>query len=214
MLKADCQKLMAECVRGVWRGGIMNIGRKSELIQQIGDAGDPGSVITALEECRANGWLEDGSLHGVNMENSDLRRAKLSKADLQGAHLAGANLRAADLHGAVLQEADLSGADLGQANLRDADLTAAALEGVRLDGATVTEMQLARAESLADAILPDGNRYDGRYKLPICSSPVRRASIPIRSSVWPIGMGLPSNSTSVARNGPKHNSTIYWKRLR
>lgn len=144
----------------------MNIGRKSELIQQIGDAGDPGSVIAALEECRANGWLEDGSLRGVNLENADLRRIRLPKADLQGAHLAGANLRGADLHGAILQEADLSGADLGQANLRDADLTASALESARLDGAIVTEMQLARAESLADAILPDGSRYDGRYKLP------------------------------------------------
>lgn len=143
----------------------MNIGRKGELIRQIGDAGDPGLAIAALDECRANGWLEDGSLRGANLENADLRRARLSRADLQGAHLGGANLRGADLHGAILQEADLGGADLGQANLQHADLTGAALEAARLDGATVTEMQLARAETLADAILPDGNRYDGRYKL-------------------------------------------------
>lgn len=143
----------------------MNIGRKSELIQQIGDAGDPSSVIAALEECRANGWLEDGSLRGVNLENADLRRVRLPKADLQGARLAGANLRGADLHGAILREADLSGADLSQATLRGADLTATLLEAARLDGASVTEMQLARTEALADAILPDGNRYDGRYKL-------------------------------------------------
>lgn len=143
----------------------MNIGKKDELIRQIGDAGDPGSVIAALEECRVHGWLEDGSLRGVNLENTDMRRARLPKADLQGAHLAGANLRGADLNAAILLEADLSSADLSQANLRDADLTSAALEAVRLEGATVTEMQLARAESLADAILPDGSRYDGRYKL-------------------------------------------------
>ncbi|MBN1313633.1 MAG: pentapeptide repeat-containing protein [Anaerolineae bacterium] len=143
----------------------MNLGRKSELIQQLHIPDGAGGVAATLDECRANGWLEDGSLRGVNLENAELQWAKLSNADLQGARLAGANLRGADLHGAVLQEADLSGADLSQANLQDADLTGALLEAARLDRAQVTEMQLAKAEALADAILPDGNRYDGRYKL-------------------------------------------------
>ena len=143
----------------------MNFGRKGELIRQLGISGDPGGLTAALEECRANGWLEDGSLRGVNLENAELQWAKLANADLQGAHLAGANLRGADLHNAVLQEADLSGADLSQANLQDADLTRVLLEAVNLDRSQVTEMQLAKAGALADATLPDGSRYDGRYKL-------------------------------------------------
>jgi uncharacterized protein YjbI with pentapeptide repeats len=143
----------------------MDFGKKSELIRQIETSSESDGILAALDECRANGWLEDGSLRGVNLENADLQQARLSKADLQGAHLAGANLRGADLQGAVLQDVDLSGADLSQANLKDADLLGALLEAARLNDATVTEMQLARAETLAEATLPDKNRYDGRYRL-------------------------------------------------
>jgi hypothetical protein len=46
-----------------------------------------------------------------------------------------------------------------------------------LNGATVTERQLARAEALADATLPDGNRYDGRYKLPSDLSHARQDGV-------------------------------------
>ncbi|MBN1429133.1 MAG: pentapeptide repeat-containing protein [Anaerolineae bacterium] len=144
----------------------MNFGRKSEVIRQISADNGHDEVLAALDECRANGWLEDGSLRGINLEGCDLSRARLPHADMQDAHLAGANLRGADLHNAVLQEADLSGADLSRANLQDADLTRSLLESVRMNEAQITEMQLVRVEALADAILPDGNRYDGRYRLP------------------------------------------------
>jgi uncharacterized protein YjbI with pentapeptide repeats len=85
--------------------------------------------------------LVGADLYDVDLNGANLRRAKLIGADLEGAHLGGA---------------DLFGADLFDADLRRANLRRANLVGADLEGARVTDEQLAEAESLEGATLPDG----------------------------------------------------------
>jgi uncharacterized protein YjbI with pentapeptide repeats len=53
----------------------------------------------------------------------------------------------------------LRGADLSQAYLNDVDLSGADLSEANLEGAIISDEQLSRAQSLKDAILPDGTRH-------------------------------------------------------
>jgi uncharacterized protein YjbI with pentapeptide repeats len=84
--------------------------------------------------------LEHVVFWAANLNQADLRWARMrgamvEDARLKEALLAHADLRGASLRGALLENADLSGADLRGANLESADLTGAALGGARLDGA-------------------------------------------------------------------------------
>jgi serine/threonine-protein kinase len=54
----------------------------------------------------------------------------------------------------------LAEADLRGAKLEGADLRGTNLEGSNLRGAKVTPQQLAQAESLSRAIMPDGTEYE------------------------------------------------------
>jgi uncharacterized protein YjbI with pentapeptide repeats len=72
----------------------------------------------------------------------DLRDASLSGADLSSANLRGVNLSYVNLSGTNLSYAYLNGADLSNANLSGAKEWA--------------NEQLAQAESLIGATLPDG----------------------------------------------------------
>ena len=84
------------------------------------------------------------------------RRFILSNTDLDRAELINAKLINANLTDAKLTRADLSGADL-----RGADLSGADLSGADLSNATgVSCQQTERAESLEDAIMPDGQKYE------------------------------------------------------
>jgi hypothetical protein len=67
-------------------------------------------------------------------------------SNLKGARLVKANLQSADLTMANLQEANLLGADMHEAW-------------------GLTNQQLIKAAALYGAIMPDSNRYDGRFKL-------------------------------------------------
>jgi hypothetical protein len=101
---------------------------------------------------------------GINLSEVDLSKASLVRADLRGADLTGADLSYTDLTGADLSNADLTGADLTGAYMPYADLTGADLSNANLNGASllyahVTEEQLAQAQSLIDAILPDGRKH-------------------------------------------------------
>jgi uncharacterized protein YjbI with pentapeptide repeats len=87
--------------------------------------------------------IRDTYLFGIDMSGADLRQANLSYTTLSYANVRGANLAGADLHGSELNGADLSGANLSKANLKDA-------LGISPD-------QLAKARSLAGAIMPDGS---------------------------------------------------------
>ncbi len=79
----------------------------------------------------------------------DLRTANLSGVDLSVTNLNEANLTLANLRGANLRSASLFGANLSDANLRYANL-----KGVK----GWTNEQLAQAEPLVGATLPDGTK--------------------------------------------------------
>lgn len=96
---------------------------------------DNQTALQAVEELRVLGHLGDGSL-----KETDLRGA-----DLQDANLYQVNVQDADLRNAILYNADLYDANL--------------------KGANVTDEQLMQCKTLRWAIMPDGNRYDGRFNL-------------------------------------------------
>lgn len=75
-----------------------------------------------------NAWRKGVNLR-PSLNGADLRRARLSHADLSGTDLQGADLSHADLVFAVLRGANLSGANLRHAALAAADLTGANLFG-------------------------------------------------------------------------------------
>lgn len=152
------------------------------LGQQLHDE-DLAIALGAVEELRERGWLYDGRLVGGYMPWWNFRATNLQSADLSGAYLKGAafgarydsqdrlvmpaaNLRAADLSGANLQEVDLREVDLRGANLADADLREAVLlDANLLDARGLTVRQIVLLSRLRGAQMPDGTRYDGRYRL-------------------------------------------------
>jgi hypothetical protein len=71
----------------------------------------------------------------LDLWGTDLRGARLYKADLSGWLLVEANLRGADLRGADLGGANLEGANLGEASFQGAELEGALLPGANLKGA-------------------------------------------------------------------------------
>lgn len=115
-------------------------------------------------------WLEDGTLHNIDLQGADLTECNLRKADLQDALLCNAeiakailteaNLKNADMNLANLREtnlrkATLTRADLREADLREADLTKADLSAANLTGAIVDAKQLETA-NLQGATMPNG----------------------------------------------------------
>jgi uncharacterized protein YjbI with pentapeptide repeats len=79
------------------------------------------------------------------------------------------SLDAADLSYADLQELKLSGTNLNGAILNDVDLSAATFSNVllvraNLEGAKMTTEQVAAAESLKGASMPNGQKYEDWLK--------------------------------------------------
>lgn len=139
---------------------------KLELIRMLRNP-DNARVLQALDELRAQGGLDDGSLANllfchVHMENAGLSGADLRGVDFHQAHLQGADLSDARLDGAKLNRANLEGANLARATLRGVDLFKANLMGAQ----NLTGEQLAVARRLWGALMPDGGTYDGRFNLP------------------------------------------------
>ncbi len=84
------------------------------------------------------------------LSNTDLDRAELTETRLNNAKLINAKLPKADL-----READLSGTDLSGADLSGADLS---------NAKGVTCQQTEQAESLEDATMPNGQKYEDWLK--------------------------------------------------
>jgi uncharacterized protein YjbI with pentapeptide repeats len=138
---------------------------QARLIQRLQDP-DTEIVSRAVEELRERGWLQDGSLEGVN-----LRFSRLNGVDLREANLCRANMSKANLQGANLTNTCLKNARLVGADLREADLLLANLEGTLMvranlqDARNLRDEQLIQASRLRGATLPDGSLYDGRFNL-------------------------------------------------
>ncbi len=82
--------------------------------------------------------LSTAILWGANLSKTDLSGANLWGADLSGTILREANLSEADLSGANLWRADLRKSNLTFTNLRRVDLSEADLSGADLNGANLT----------------------------------------------------------------------------
>jgi hypothetical protein len=84
-------------------------------------------IVESLKQT-VESWKDH--LGSINLEEADLRNAKLDQAKLSKAILTGS-----ELGGINLVNADLRGAVLSNVNLTDADLRGADLSGARIDGA-------------------------------------------------------------------------------
>lgn len=118
--------------------------RKKQLIRQLGSKYRDVTEM-ALLELRHEGWLDDGSLRGVNLTGANLSGANLIdanlsdvtfwQADLSEAFLMDARLPRSNFNSANLRNAIARGADLREANLEFANLAQIHLEGADLHGA-------------------------------------------------------------------------------
>ena len=133
---------------------------KKRLILQMGSP-DNGFAVEAARQLRQQGWLEDGSLKGVNLHDTNLTGANLNFANLSGvnfqwANLDGARLDGANLRGALLSRANLSGVHLGEADLSGANLLLANFSGARSWSANFSGANLCRA-NFSGADLEEAN---------------------------------------------------------
>jgi uncharacterized protein YjbI with pentapeptide repeats len=127
---------------------------KRALIEQVKTAANE-RALEAIARLQANGWTQDGSLHGVDFTGAQLSNVRLAKASLQnsilreadltGAYFGAANLRSADLYTANLRGANLGDAHLHTANLVNANLQHAHLAKTALNGANLQQADLQNA---------------------------------------------------------------------
>ena len=99
--------------------------------------------------------LEGADLSGANFENANLKSVNLNESNLEQANLNDTNLMDASLNGANLEKSDLTGANLHGAWMIDANL----------DEAKINLNQLINVKALNGTIMPDGQKYDGRFFL-------------------------------------------------
>jgi len=138
-----------------------------------------------------NANLEKSDLDDANFSFCNLEGVNFRSANLGGADFRNANLKNADFSGSFLEEVDFSSAiilnaDFTSANLRnakfvnsnlwqtnfenaylqDCSFNKSDLKGVNFQGTKyLSPVQLLDVGELRGAILPDGQSYDGRYKL-------------------------------------------------
>lgn len=116
-----------------------------------GLADDIGAAIAALGRqamITDGAWseLERADLRGAELDGLNIPRVCFAHSNLEGASLVGVKLASATLSDTVLRNTDLSHADL-----RGTNLTRAALDGATLLGADLTDAEL-RDASLRDVI--------------------------------------------------------------
>lgn len=112
-----------------------------------------------------NAILSDSNMEQASVENSDLSGANLTNVNLHFGKLIKANLIDSNLSSAILTNAFLYRANLTNANLENANFENADCREVLLLGARIDLASLSKARALRGAIMPDGSRYDGRFRL-------------------------------------------------
>jgi hypothetical protein len=148
---------------------------KSRLLREMGSE-DNAEALAAARELKEKGWMADGSLAGKNFYSANLAGALLTDANCKQAVFVSANLTKATLYNANFAEAVLIYADLSGASMNGINLTNSRLHRAKLDGAIlvranfkdsdITDHTLHSAAELRYATLPDGTKYDGRFRLP------------------------------------------------
>jgi len=146
-----------------------------KLVQELGSR-DNAVAIAAIGELSSRGWLQDGSLAGGNFVYANLDNANLILANLENCYfgsasfrnsiLHSANFKNANLHNADFRDASLFGANLEGATFQNANINQTKFRGANLHNTDLSDGQLALADTLRDAIMPDGQLYNGRFRLP------------------------------------------------
>jgi len=119
------------------------------LARTIGDVSwRTWTNLTEKQHHMAAIQLQNADLKGARLEGSSLEYANLQGADLRGCHLEETNLGSANLRGAYCEDAHLEGADLWFAHLEDAFLWHTYVQGARfyeahLEGAHLDRLVLA-----------------------------------------------------------------------
>jgi uncharacterized protein YjbI with pentapeptide repeats len=136
------------------------------LIQQLRSF-DNKQVLNAVDELRKHGWLHDRSLNGLDLRHVHLKTADLSGASLLHVDLSMADMRWTDLRGADLKNAQLNHTLLYRSKMKVVRLSGANLIRANLQSASnLSENELAKANALYGATMPDGSIYNGRFDLP------------------------------------------------
>jgi hypothetical protein len=134
---------------------------------------DVQAVLTVIErEKWADQWPEPEilPLTCFNLDQTDLRGARIKGTTRIPLCLSGSDLSDAKLNDARLARTDMRGADLTGANLSNANLENAQLEGANLSGAILYGADLRSAQGLTQAQI-DSAIVDGSTKLPQDLSP-------------------------------------------
>ncbi|MGF1504437.1 MAG: pentapeptide repeat-containing protein [Anaerolineae bacterium] len=139
--------------------------QKEELIVRLGSRVN-AEAMRAAEELRYHEWLFDETLDDANLANANLQNVNFARARLVRVRLHRATLQEASFYHADLSGSFLVGVDAREAIFRGAVLDKVYMQGANLEGcASLTDAQLARCARLKGATMPDGARYDGRYRL-------------------------------------------------
>ena len=105
--------------------------------------------------------LRKALLDGANLQGADLSRAGLQGADLSRAGLQGASLSRAQLQKSILRHAELPGVNLTAARLEEADLERANLQGANLERAKLQKAVL-RGANLEDSNLREAELQEAK----------------------------------------------------
>jgi len=115
--------------------------------------------------------MKDASLSKTNLSNANLVDVNLQNSFMQEINLEGANLWRCNLSSTILEKVNLKNATLWQANFQGAfinecELINADMRSVNLKDVSIDDIErLKRVSRMCGAIMPDGQRYDGRYDL-------------------------------------------------
>ena len=104
--------------------------------------------------------LTEAWFYNADLENASMRHAKLQKS-----HLFNTNLRKAGLQGAHFEGAYFFGADLSDATADNIHFEDANIWETNLFNTNITDEMLMKAKRLRGSIMPDGNRYNGKFNL-------------------------------------------------
>ncbi|MGB1286034.1 MAG: pentapeptide repeat-containing protein [Aggregatilineales bacterium] len=126
--------------------------RQKRRLQILVGSKNNAVAIGALDELRAEGWLEEvlqddnTIIRGANWENAYLPKIELPDKNMQNINLKNAYLEKANFERANLNNANLEGAKMIEAQLSDARLMNTRLEGVDLSKARLnrTILRMAR----------------------------------------------------------------------
>src|SRR6266511_4303229 len=144
-----------------------------------------------LPKLRGRLDLEATDLRKARLGDADLKGVSLSSANLQGAILHNANLQGALLERAQLQEASFDGANLQEAILDQAQLQAAILNGANLQGAHLEYARLHGASlnraNLKGANLNSANLQGANLHGAVLDRVELQKALADRRTYWPAG---------------------------